>query len=141
MLTLKANVFELQDNKNIGKLFLKHEMFFLNEALFISDPSKILILQYPISTARLYHYLCKISPWPTETPLQRNPYYLLHQSPYFVLLNLTTRTSIGCQAICQAKPHKFFIKLYTDLWVRHATHQKARSLRIVSLSKSDNMVN
>ena len=35
------------------------------------------------------------------------------------------------------------ITLYTDhkkLWVKHGTHQKAESLRAVSLSKLDNMV-
>ena len=48
------------------------------------------------------------------------------------------------QTICQAKPLKFLIKLYTDhknSWVKHATHQKAEFLRVVSLSKLDNMVN
>ena len=38
----------------------------------------------------------------------------------------------------------FIIKLYTDhntLWVKHATHQKAESLRAVSLLKLDKTVN
>ena len=39
---------------------------------------------------------------------------------------------------------KFIHKLYTDhnaLWAKHATQQKAGSLRATSLSKLDNMVN
>ena len=47
--TLKIDVFELQDNKNIGK----YELFSLDQASFISDPSQILILQYPFPTISL----------------------------------------------------------------------------------------
>ena len=46
--------------------------------------------------------------------------------------------------MCQAKLLKFIIKLYKDnntLWVKHATHQKAESLRAASLSKLDKMFN
>ena len=42
------DVFELPDRKNIGKLFLKFELIFLDYADFSFDPSQILILQYPI---------------------------------------------------------------------------------------------
>ena len=48
------------------------------------------------------------------------------------------------QIIFQAKPTKFIIKLYTGfntLWVKHATHERAESLRASSLSKLDNTVN
>ena len=41
-------------------------------------------------------------------------------------------------------PIKFVIKLYTDhdtLWVKHATYQKAESLRLAYPSSLDNMVN
>ena len=44
----------------------------------------------------------------------------------------------------QSKPIKSILKLYTDhntLWIKHATHQKAESLRAASFSKFDNMVN
>ena len=40
--------------------------------------------------------------------------------------------------------NKFIIKLYADfntLWVKHATHLKAESLRTASLLKFDNTVN
>ena len=46
--------------------------------------------------------------------------------------------------MCQVKPIKYIIKLYTDpniLWVKHATYEKAESLKSTSLSKLDNMVN
>ena len=46
--TLKADVFELSYNKNIGKLFSKHELFFLHQANFSSNTFQVLILQYPI---------------------------------------------------------------------------------------------
>ena len=45
--TLKTDALESQDNKNIGKLFSKYELVFLDQAN-ISDPSQILILQFPI---------------------------------------------------------------------------------------------
>ena len=48
------------------------------------------------------------------------------------------------QIIYKAKPIKSVIKLYTDhdtLWFKHATHQKAESLRPTSPSNLDNMVN
>ena len=48
------------------------------------------------------------------------------------------------QTIWQSKPIKFIKKLYTDhntLWVKHATHRKAESLRAGSLSKLGDMVN
>ena len=60
------------------------------------------------------------------------------------LIRPQATTSIGYTTICKAKPIKFISKLYTDhntLWVKHATHQKAESLRTASLSKLDNMVN
>ena len=70
--TLKTDVFELPDNKIIGKLFSKYELISLDQANFSSDPSQMLILQYrnlrasspPLSSL-------SSSPWPTKTPLQR----------------------------------------------------------------------
>ena len=46
--------FEYPDNKNIGKLFSKYELFFLDHANFSSDPFQILILQYPVPRAALF---------------------------------------------------------------------------------------
>ena len=43
--TLKIDVFEIPDNKNIGILFSKCELLFLNKANCSTDPSHILITQ------------------------------------------------------------------------------------------------
>ena len=51
--TLKIDVFEIPDNKSIGKLFSKYELLFLSQANSSSDPSQILILQFPIPRAFL----------------------------------------------------------------------------------------
>ena len=48
------------------------------------------------------------------------------------------------QTICQVKPLKFIIKLYINhdtLLLKHATYQKAESLRATSLSKLNNTLN
>ena len=45
--TLKADVFELTENKNIEKLFSKYDLFSLDQANLAPDPSQILIIQYP----------------------------------------------------------------------------------------------
>ena len=53
-------------------------------------------------------------------------------------------TSIEYTKTWQAKPIKFITKLYPDhnnLWIKHATHQKAEFLRAGFLSKLENTVN
>ena len=40
--TLKLDGFEIPDNKNIGKLFSKYELLFLDQANSSFDPSQIL---------------------------------------------------------------------------------------------------
>ena len=47
------DVFEIPDIKNIGKLFSKFELLYLDQANFSSDPSQILMLNLPISRAFL----------------------------------------------------------------------------------------
>ena len=54
---LQINVFEMPDNKNIGKLFPKYELLFLDQANSSSDPSQIFILRFLIPRAPLP--LCK----------------------------------------------------------------------------------
>ena len=49
--TLKISIFKIPDNKNIGKLFSKYELLFLDQANYSSDPSQILILKFPIRRA------------------------------------------------------------------------------------------
>ena len=51
--TLKTDVFEILDNKNIEKLFSKHELLFLDQDDSSSDRSQILIQQLPIPRASL----------------------------------------------------------------------------------------
>ena len=53
LLNVKFNVFKIPDNKNIGKLFSKYEMLYLDQANSSSDPSQILILQFPTPRASL----------------------------------------------------------------------------------------
>ena len=57
--------FRIPDNKNIGKLFSKHELLFLDQANSSSDPSQILIIQFPyLEHHCLPHDLCQILPYP-----------------------------------------------------------------------------
>ena len=51
--TLKIDVFEIPDNKNIEKIFSKHKLLFLDRANSSSDLSQILILRFPIPRASL----------------------------------------------------------------------------------------
>ena len=90
--SLKPDIFELPDNKYIGKLFSNNEMFLLDQAYFSSNTFKycyynIPSLELPYSS---YH-LCQSSPWSTETPLHCNPHHVLHRFSYFVLPHSTTR--------------------------------------------------
>ena len=65
--TLRINVFEITDNKVIGKLF-SNELIFLDLANSSSDPSQILILQFPyIELPCLPHHPCQIRPIPHST--------------------------------------------------------------------------
>ena len=47
------DVFEIPGNKNIAKLFSKYKLLFLNQANSCSDPSQILMLQFPTPGASL----------------------------------------------------------------------------------------
>ena len=138
--TLKTDGLEIPDNKNISK----HELLSLDQDNSSSDS---LLLQCPIPRAFLPpHHLCQVLPQSTETLLQHNLHRVLPRFPYFVLPNSTT-----ChykywiyQSICQVKPMKFIVKLYSDyntLQWKHASHQKADSSRGTSLSKLANTVN
>ena len=46
--TLKVDVFEITDNKNIGKLSSKYELLLLDQANSSSDPSQALTLRFLI---------------------------------------------------------------------------------------------
>ena len=51
--TLIIDVLKIPDNKNIGKLFPKYELLFLDHANSSSDPSQILTEQFPIPRVSL----------------------------------------------------------------------------------------
>ena len=131
----------------IGKLFWKYELLLLDEGNSSSDPSQLLIQQFPIlELPCLPDNLCQILPYPTKTLLQHNHHHVLNQFPYFVLPHLMTHHHNDWiyQTISQAKSIKFFTKLYTDhntLFIKQATYQKSESFRDASLSKLDNTVN
>ena len=89
--TLKIDVLEIPDNKNIGKLCSKYELLFLDQANFSSNSSQILILRFAIPraslppSASLSNFI--LVNW---NPLQHNPHHVLHCFPYFVLPYSTT---------------------------------------------------
>ena len=117
----------------------KYELLFLDQANSSSDPSQILIPQFPVNKLLNFTF----ANW---NPLQHNPHHVLHQFPYFVLpLWITSHHKYWIyQTICKVKPTKFISRIYTDynsIWVKHATHEKGESLRAPSLSKLDNTVN
>ena len=71
--TFKIYVLELPDNKNIGKLFSKYDLFFPNQANFGFDSSQILILQHPILYLPfLLDRLYLTVPWKNEIPFQQS---------------------------------------------------------------------
>ena len=90
---------------------------------------------FPTSlTISVKFYLSQLKPSPSQN------------SPCFSLVSIFFPTQFMYwiyQIICKAKPIKFAIKLHTDhdaLWVKHAIHQKAESLRTASPSNLDKMV-
>ena len=136
-------VFEILGKRKILENCFKNIIwFFLDQASSSSDPPKILILQFLILRASL----SLSSSLSNLTLVNWNP--SLRQSSLVFLLFLLHSTTCHYKywiykTICQVKPVKFVIKLYTDhntLWVKHATHQKAESLRASSFSKLDNTV-
>ena len=57
--TLKIDAIEIQDNKNIGKLFSKYELLFLDQTNSSSDASQMLIFPY-LELPCLPYHLCQI---------------------------------------------------------------------------------
>ena len=119
----------------------KYQLVFLDQPNSSSDPSRLLILQFPISRASvspspsLSHF--SLAKW---NPFQHNLHYVLHRFLYFALSHwIKSHYKYWIyQAICKARLIKVIVKLYTDqntLWAKYTTHQKAES------SKLDNMVN
>ena len=85
-----------------------------------------------LELSSLHHYLCQIL---LSQLKPSNPHHFLHQFLYVVVPHPTTSHYKNwiCQTIRKAYPIKFFTKLYIDhntLWINHAIHQKAESLRV-----------
>ena len=118
--TLKIYVFEIPDNKNIGYLFSKYKLLSLGQANSSFDLSQMLTLRFTIPRASLPpspSFPHQFLPKPTKISFQHNPCH--------VLLSIFCPTSFPLappqvldipkyQTICQLKPIKFNIKLYTD---------------------------
>ena len=138
--TLKIDVFELLDNKTIGKLSSKNELFFPNNL------SQIPILQHPVPIFSL-----PPSPFLSNFALQNwNPkatilimlFFGLPVSSYSISSHATSigytkayvKTSQSNLLSCYIQ----IIKPYVD---ETHIHQIAETLRAASLSKLDNMVN
>ena len=147
LLTLKIDVFEIPDNKNIGIIFSNYELFYLDQANSSSDSSQILILSsfiprgsLPYSRSLSNFTLANWNPSSTQSSSRTSSVSLFSSTPF----NHTYHKDWIHQTKWQTKPIKFIIKLYTNhntLWVKHATHQKAVSVRAASLSKLGNTVN
>ena len=100
------------DNKNIRKYFQNMKCFPWSKLI-----SVLIYLSYwryntpSLQLLCLHHHLCQISPWPTQTPFQRNRHHVLHRLPYFFLPHSTTCHNYWIhQTICQVKPIKYQVK-------------------------------
>ena len=130
--------FELPDKKNIGKLFSKYDLLFLDQDNFSSDLSQILILQYPFSRASMF-----------SLPFLPN-FTLACWNPFFISFSILSypmppRATLIGYTKPNAKPSQSDLLssyIQTNTFsVKHDTYQKSQSLRPVSLSKLDNTVN
>ena len=87
--TLKIDVFEILDNKSIGKCFTKFELLFLDQANSSSDSYQILRLPTPRVFQPPSPYLSNFSP-AHYNHFEHNPRRVFHWSPCLVLTHLTT---------------------------------------------------
>ena len=133
--TSEIVVFELPDNKNIRKFFSKYKLLFLGQSDSRSDPSQILILQYPIPGAFL-------SPSPSlwsYTLVNWNP-SSTQSSSYFPILLYIIRphatTSIGYTNTYAKPSHYTLLSSYIQIIIYYGSnhgvtiHQKTESLTL-----------
>ena len=88
--TLKIDLFETPDNKNIGKLFSRYEIFSWTKLILVLIHLKYWYYNFPIPRLSL-------PPSPSQSNftqanqnrLQQNPHDVLHWFLYFVLRHLT----------------------------------------------------
>ena len=118
----------------MGKFFSKYELLFKDQVNSSSDPSQILILQFPLCRV----FLLPSPPLPhfnqansNSSSLQSSPCSSLVSLFCFTPFSNTPPQVLIYQTIWRVSPIKFIIKLHTDhntLWVKHTTHQKAEPL-------------
>ena len=117
--TLKTDVFELPDNKDIRKLFSKYELFFPNQSNFSSNSFQILILQHLIPWVSLPSFLSLLN----FTLVNWNPSSTQYSwcsssfSPFFLPHSTTHHSYWMYQTKCQAKQIKF-MKIIIPYWPR-----------------------
>ena len=70
--SLKIDVFEITDNKNIAKLFSKYELLLFDQANFSSDPSQTLILRFCMPRASNNLHMFFIGSPILSCPIQPN---------------------------------------------------------------------
>ena len=137
--SIKADAFEIADNKNVEKLFSKYELFFLNQANSSSDPSQILIQQFCIPRPSLSTFtLAKWNPSSTQSWSCSSSVSLFCPTPFDH--NLPQLLDIPNQMPSQLTLSSSYIHI-NNLWVKHATYKKSEPLRAASLSNWDNTVN
>ena len=132
-------VFELPDNKNIGNLFSKYDLFF---------PSVLI----NIDTATPHPYISLLpSPPPSNFALEKRNLSLAILIMLFFGFPILSypiqphATSIGYTKAHvktrQSNPLSCYIQIIKPYMGQTHIHQKADSLSAASLSKFDNMVN
>ena len=134
----------MPDNKNIGKLFSKYKLLFLDQINSSSDPSQTLMLQFPISRASL---IISVKFYPSQLKPFFNTIFTMFLIGFPILsypIRPQVTTSIRyTKAYAKSNLSKFIVKLYADhknVLIKHARHQKAESLRSASLSKLENTI-
>ena len=130
--TLKTDVFEILDNKNIEKLFSKYELLFLDQANSSSDRSQILIQQLPIPRASL-----------TPSPSLSN-FTLANWNPSLTPSSSCSSSVSATTSIGHTKPYTKpsqldLLSSYMQIsrpskhLVKHATHQRTEYIYSILL--------
>ena len=142
--TIKIDVYEIPDNKNIVKLFSKYEPLFFNHS--ISDPSQILTLQFPtpgaslpVSPSMSNFILANLSPSSTQ-------YLSCSSSVSLFFLTSFDQTPPQVLDIPKHVPNQSnVLSSYVQIIISYESNmlpiKKPESLRTTSLSKLDNTVN
>ena len=128
--TLKIDVFEIPDNRNIEKCFSNYELLFLNQAKFCSDPSQILMLQFPTPGASL-----SLTSLPNFTRANWNPsstQYLSRSSSFCLffpnLFDHTLPHVLDISNHMPSQPHQMHYQaIYRSLYLMGQTRYPLKS--------------